>query len=165
MCILMRPYESGRVALVDADDFWDLADYDWYVTAGGYAFRNTSTDKTINRPVYMHRQILQTPIGFETDHVNGDKLDNRRANLRVCTRQQNTWNRRKLSTRETLSPYKGVWVDGFAWIAQITVDGQLVKSEHFAVEEEAARAYDDLARKHFGAFARLNFPHDGEQAA
>lgn len=156
--------DGGDVALVDEADFWVLADYAWFLM-NGYACAWID-----GRGVLMHRIVAAAPSGLQTDHINGDTLDNRRANLRVCTVEQNHANRRKPrhhAGRPTTSRYKGVmWVAReSAWVAHITVSGQRAYLGRFSDESAAARAYDDAARKHFGAFARVNFPHNDEQSA
>jgi hypothetical protein len=90
------------------------------------------------------------------DHINGDTLDNRRANLRVCTKSENNRNRRKL--HPTTSRFKGVYKNTKPWIALIECNGKQFVLGRFASEEEAALAYDKAAKEHFGSFARLNFP-------
>ena len=120
--------------------------------------------------VYMHRVITGAREGEHVDHINGNTLDNRRNNLRKCSAQDNVRNRRKPSHRAgrpTTSIYKGVsWQPRESrWYATIGINGQQIVLGRFTDEIEAAHAYDRAARQHFGAFARLNFPRDGEQAA
>jgi hypothetical protein len=106
----------------------------------------------------MHRLIMGAPKGMVVDHINRDGLDNRRANLRVCTQSQNRAN----SVKPPLcsSSFKGVkrWRDG--WTAQITVSGKKKHLGVFDAEVVAAQAYDNAAIQYFGEFARLNFPTD-----
>lgn len=95
---------------------------------------------------------------LEVDHANGDRLDNRYCNLRICTRTQNQQNRGQPRLRKCVpsSRYKGVRRSG-KWAAQI---GENQKKRHlglFETEQEAASAYDRAARQIFGPFARLNF--------
>ena len=91
-----------------------------------------------------------------TDHRNGNGLDNRRANLRICTLSENRMSSRK---REGCSSqYKGIAWDKYRqkWQAYINVDGKRQHLGRFEDEREAARAYDQAAKKRFGNFARLN---------
>jgi hypothetical protein len=92
------------------------------------------------------------------DHINGDGLDNRRANLRIVTAQQNNWNRRFRRTGR--SKYTGVTWDGRRdkWRADIYENRRKIFLGHFAEEEEAARAYDSAAKENRGEYAVLNFP-------
>lgn len=106
----------------------------------------------------MHRLIMAAPKGVEVDHVNGDGLDNRRANLRLVTRSQNAKN---LPAQEgRASPFKGVMIrkgrNGVRFLAAIQQDRERLKIGTYASEHEAARAYDAAARLFHGAFARTN---------
>lgn len=110
----------------------------------------------VHRLVLPHKSSRQSHI----DHVNGDRLDARRDNLRVATPAQNQANRKKAEGKT--SRYKGVSrTRRGKWYAQITVNYVAINLGTFACEEEAARAYDAAAVEHFGDFARLNFPGPG----
>ena len=99
---------KGKVALVDDDIFEKLNQYKWQYHGKGYAIRSV-TEHGKNRGILMHREILKTPEGMETDHRNGNKLDNQRCNLRVCTAVQNRRNR--AATKSNTSGYKCVYWD------------------------------------------------------
>jgi hypothetical protein len=104
----------------------------------------------------MHRVIVQAKRGMDVDHINHDGLDNRRANLRVCSHAENIRNKRK--SRGTSSIYKGVsWHKSRGkWEAYIIVSGRKTHLGLYADEAEAARAYNEAAREMFGEFAFLN---------
>ena len=104
----------------------------------------------------MHRIILNCPEGFEGDHINRNKLDNQKSNLRIVTRQQNNINRD--SFRNSTSEYKGVtWHKGDQrWHAQIRHNNQLLFLGAFNEEKIAAAAYNHYAEKYFGKYAVLN---------
>jgi len=107
----------------------------------------------------MHRLIMGvTDRRVWTDHINHDGLDNRRANLRVCTNRQNQRNQRAQGVPKT-SRYKGVWFSTreHCWTAQIAVGDNRIHLGYFTSEESAAVAYDNAARKYFGEFAQTNF--------
>ena len=107
----------------------------------------------------MHREIMQAPDGVDVDHIDTSNLNNTRQNLRVCTHGQNTANRRKPAHKNgTHSRFKGVtWhKSSERWVAQLRVNYRLVTIGYFKDEREAALAYNEAARKHFGEFARLN---------
>ena len=152
----------GLVALVDDEDLERLAPYRWAArpasnTPGGwYAHRNDPVLGT----VYLHRQLMGVGRGDpDVDHVNGDGLDNRRANLRLASRSQNLANRGK--QRGTYSSrYKGVtWLaDCRRWKAYVGIRGRTMHLGLFTDERQAALAYDRAALDAFGEFARLNFP-------
>lgn len=145
---------QGKVALVDDEDYEWLSQSKWHYTHQGYAARRAS-----GRMVLMHREIVGTEGSADTDHINGNKLDNRRCNLRVCTRSQNLINRPSLRGS---SNYKGVsWsVRDRKWLAHSYHSGKSHYIGTFDDEREAAAAYDKAAKRAFGEFARLNFPEE-----
>lgn len=98
------------------------------------------------------------PAGMLVDHINRDPADNRLCNLRLATRSQNNRNRGP-GRRDTISRFKGVSrsPDRPRWIAHLRGDDNSFVSYH-KTEVEAALAHDELARKHHGDFACLNFP-------
>jgi hypothetical protein len=155
------PLTQGQFALVDDADYDWLMQWKWSSlkrkTGLFYAVR---TD-TQNKMVYMHRSINDTDGGFWTDHVNGNGLDNRRLNLRTCSKQQNAYNRRK-TERETSSRYKGVSLykrnHTNPWMARIKYDGKSLHIGYYPTEADAARAYDIKALEMFGKYASVNFP-------
>ncbi|WP_374756639.1 HNH endonuclease [Dyadobacter bucti] len=101
----------------------------------------------------MHRQIMGFPSGMEIDHIDRQKLNNCRSNLRICTKAENTRN----------SKAKGSSLKGTTfiprlnkWMARIRVDGKLFHLGVFSSVVEASKAYDDAAKVHFREFAFLN---------
>jgi hypothetical protein len=106
----------------------------------------------------MHREIMRPPEGKIVDHENHNKLDNTRANLRVCTQGENMRNTGKRNG--TSSRFRGVSYSKRygKWRARICFEGKCADLGLFTEEEEAARAYDRKAVELFGEFARLNFP-------
>jgi hypothetical protein len=107
-------------------------------------------------PILQKKSKMGTQDVF-VDHINGNGLDNRKSNLRICTHQQNCENSRK--RKKSFSKYKGVYWSKNAkkWVAQITIDGKSKHLGYFELEEDAAAAYDKAAVKYFGEFACLNF--------
>jgi hypothetical protein len=101
---------------------------------------------------------MNAPAGSIVDHKYGDGLDNRKINLRIATEAQNRYNRRKTSKR-TSSKYKGVYYKKQCskYCAVIGCNGKKTFLGHFDNEIDAAKAYDEAAKKLFGEFARLNF--------
>lgn len=153
------PLSRGRNAIVD-DDMWDeLSQWRWYCTGTGYARRTIRTEVGFCY-VLMHRLIIAAPEGSFVDHIDGDTLNNTRANLRLCNIAQNGYNRKKSPLAHT-SRFKGVSLskNKRAWRATIG-DRGIVHIGTFATEESAARAYDQEAIRRFGPFARINFPKD-----
>ena len=151
------PLTKGHVTIVDDADYESLTRWKWSYS-NGYAIRKFQTP-TGTKSLGMHQQLLQTPKGMVTDHINGDKLDNRRANLRICTYSQNTANR-PADRDNKHSHHKGVSRDKRKkknpWYAQIRADGQVRWLGSFATEREAAQAYNDAALRVHGEYAWLN---------
>ena len=143
---------QGKVAIVDDDVFDYLSQWNWFYHKG-YAARHTRrSGKSIT--IWMHRVILNTPNDFDTDHINGNSLDNRLENLRVCTMSQNQANRGKNSNNT--SGYKGVcWSKSNKnWIAFIRINGKRKHLGSFSNIIDAADAYEKAAQKIFGKYAR-----------
>jgi hypothetical protein len=139
---------------------WDLArNHTWRLMKGGYAGFQRSING-IPTNFYLHRMILNlTNNELKSDHINHDRLDNRRCNLRAVSNQQNACNRRK-TNKETSSKYIGVNFDSKRnkWRVRLNVDGQEIFIGYFNDEKEGALARDELAKQHHGEFANLNFP-------
>jgi len=153
---------QGKFAIVDPEDYERLAGYKWFAARferGFYALRTGKDSKGRQRNVRMHRVILGEPKGKIIDHINHNGLDNRRANLRVVTRQQNTWNKRK-QRGNCSSQYKGVTLFKRVgkWQARIICNGKSIFIGYFDDQIAAARAYDAKAAELYGDYAALNFP-------
>jgi len=144
-------------AIVDVEDFEWLSRFRWCVLCSREGNPRYAARRENNRFVLMHRMIADVPRGMDVDHVNGNGLDNRRHNLRVCTRSENLQNMRP---RGGSSRFKGVYWHkrDKVWRAYINVNKVRLSLGSFHDEIDAARAYDEAARKDFGDFARLNFP-------
>lgn len=149
---------QGLVAVVDDSDFDVLDQFNWHAARRArtvYAARH----KGRNKIVLMHAEIMQTPSGFDTDHIDGNGLNNVRSNLRVTTVTQNRYNQIR-KRRTATSRFRGVsWNKKLGrWVAQIRLHGQQTYLGLFDDEVEAARVYDaaGLARdpEHFTP----NFP-------
>ena len=158
------PLTSGLVAIVDDEDAAWAGQWSWHaaITRRGrdpiYARRHDGAGF-----LKMHRALLGVGAGQIIDHINGNGLDNRRCNLRICSPVENARNRRV--NRASTSGFKGVTKVPCAspWRAQIKLRSRTKYLGWFKTAEEAARAYDAAAREHFGDFAWLNF--SGEERA
>lgn len=152
------PLTQGQVALVDDEDFerTNALKWDAHKRQGGpfYAYRNKNETCRHGK---MHRFIMDAPDGMEIDHKDGNPLDNRKCNLRICSHAQNTRNQRH---KKGSSIYKGVYWDkkNEKWMASITFNYKTIWLGRHADEIEAAKVYDEKAKELFGEFARLNFP-------
>ncbi|MDD3545497.1 MAG: HNH endonuclease [Kiritimatiellae bacterium] len=158
---------TGRVTVMDAEDLhfldgWTVSLLD---SGGGYVqILGSITEKPRYRAL-LHRLILNAPRDKEVDHINGDSLDNRKANLRICDHAENLRNVKPRCNRKS-SRYKGVQLDKACpyrpWRAQVTCNGKKYHVGHFATEELAAEAYNQKSEELFGVFARVNDIASGE---
>lgn len=149
------PLTKGQFAIIDAIDMPVVGDVPWQARRDGktwYAQRAIWTGDRVTSE-HMARVIMNAPAGMQVDHIDGNGLNNRRSNLRLCTRQQNSHNTPVRS--DNLSGFKGVRTKPNGRY-QVVVNGR--SFGYFPDPVEAARAYDEAARRVFGEFARLNFP-------
>lgn len=148
---------KGKQALVDDDDFEMLSHWSWNLSSDGYA-QNSRRNPGRTSTVRMHRMVTLPDPDVDIDHINRDKLDNRKCNLRFA---DDTLNRANTPKRPgSSSRFKGVTFHHRCrkWQAQIQYRGINLYLGLFRSEEQAAKAYDRAARSHFGDFAYLNFP-------
>lgn len=143
---------QGKRAVVDDDMFEELSKHKWHF-GEGYA-RRAEYKNGWSRLVRMHHAVLPRPVNLFVDHINGDKLDNRRCNLRLVTKSQNMMN---VGNRaNTKSGFKGVSLFQKGWKAYINKDRKQIHLGCFNTPEKAAQAYNDAALKYHGEYARLN---------
>lgn len=146
-CIL----RNGDSFVFDAEDFPVVKSHKWSVENSGYIHTTVNGKHT-----RLHNQLLDVPKGMVVDHINGDRRDNRKINLRVASNMENCRNQ-KLSSRNT-SGYKGVSYDSRRkkYAAYIMVNYHNFFLGYYDNPKEAALAYDKAASFYFGEFARLN---------
>lgn len=145
---------QGRFTLVDDQDHETFGKVKWCVS-NGYVARGVGGRKN-RKTLLLHKEIMKTPKGMDTDHINGDKLDNRRENLRIATRSQNMAN--LANPINNKSGYKGViWYKRDKnWRAFIKVDYKQIHLGYFDDKTEAAKAYNLAALEKYGKYAFLN---------
>lgn len=149
----------GQCTAVDDDDYEWVSKVKWYARKNGstyYACRNKMTDVG-QRVFFLHNYIVSHAKGLYVDHINGDGLDNRKSNLRICTFSQNLCN--KARYKNNTSGYKGVSWNNHAkrWECQIRHGGVKDFLGYFDDPVEAAQTYDAAAIAFFGEFAKTNF--------
>lgn len=146
--------------LIDKEDQHLLSINSWRIVKG-YVQRHRPKGQ---KEIMLHRLIIACPKGMYVDHINGNKLDNRRSNLRIVTPSQSIMNTKRCS--DSLSKYKGIsWhKKNKRWFAKIVINGKNKHLGSFKSSKEAAIAYDNSARFLFGEYARLNFPKNGERS-
>lgn len=150
------PLTMGMVAIVDETDAAAVQQYKWHASKtsdGHYYARGYVQQSGKWVKVYMHRYLTGAAKGVDVDHKNGNALDNRRINLRVCTHADNQRNQRRNSKNTT--GYKGVSFDKARgkYIASIQVLGTQIHLGRFSTAEEASKAYEEAASRYHGEFA------------
>lgn len=152
--IPMQGVNRGKFALVDEADFFTLMLWAWGVCRCGYARRGNK-----GKIMWMSHAVMGDTQGLCVDHINGDRLDNRRCNLRLATYGQNNAGKR-LVKRRSKSGFRGVYLitRSKKFSAQIRYGNVTHYLGSFVTPEAAARAYDAEATRVWGEFARLNFP-------
>lgn len=156
---------TTAVALCSDQDYAYLMQWQWsYSKKNGYAVRYTAREG-VRKSIWMHREVmsrmLATPIptGMQVDHIlpdRAERINNQRENLRLATRSQNQWNKRR--PHHSTTGYKGVNAHLGKFDAHLKFYGKRLHLGRFDTAEEAALMYDVAARIFFGEFAHLNLP-------
>jgi len=159
------PLNHGKFAVIDPEDYFRVCRYNWRCRLDGNTYYANTSRRIKGRMkiIFMHRLILKAPKHKLVDHIDGNGLNNRKANLRLCNYTQNAWNRRPAAGGH--SKYKGVtWHNNSkGWYVRICKDYKNIYIGCFDNEIEAALAYDRKAKKLFGEFAYLNFPESARE--
>jgi hypothetical protein len=142
---------NGVAFLFDAEDYETVSNRTWHLSKRGYI-----TTKILRKNVPLHKLLIKADKGYDIDHISGDKLDNRRGNLRICSHQQNCFNQKKRITNS--SGYVGVCKKKGMnkYEAYINYNAKKIHLGLFENAEKAAVERDKAAIKYFGEFARLN---------
>jgi hypothetical protein len=145
--------KKGELIFVDDDDYVIISQYTWGVMTNGYVA--TSKRKPDKGKILLHRLITDAPAGKFVDHKNGNKCDNRKSNLRLCSNQQNQHNQ---TVRRGKSIFKGVSYHATRkrWYGSICHNNKSIHLGSFDNELDAAKAYNNKAKELFGEFANLN---------
>lgn len=152
---------NGYEALIDQEDLKLINNKSWFgqgVKSRGYIYAASSFCIDGKwKIIYLHRLILNAKHGQFVDHINGNTLDCRKSNLRICDNKTNQFNQRKVRGK---IPLKGVTFEAGKYRARIRHNGGKINLGSFDTMEEAARAYDKKAFDLRGEFAVLNYPKD-----
>ena len=120
--------------ICDATDFDLVSKHTWHLTSHGYALTSITGADGKQRLLYLQRLLMNPPADMQVDHINGIKHDNRRSNLRIVTRQENSHNMRSAkgySWSKSRSKYK----------ANITLNNKIIYLGYYKTETEARQAY------------------------
>ncbi len=154
------PLTQGQFAQVDDSDYDFLMQWKWHAELRDkiwYARRGRLISDSSHGNLYMHRIIMKPVRELVVDHIDHNGLNNQKSNLRICTRQQNQFNGSK--QENSTSGFYGVRWDKARtkWCAELKINSKKVYMKRFSCEIEAAKAYDEVAKKYRGDFANLNF--------
>lgn len=148
---------NGEIALIDAEDWPEVSRHKWHcqISKSGahYAYANIRVDGK-RKCIGLHQFVMGIVLPLTVDHIDHNTLDCRKANLRIATPTQQNANRR--ISKNNKSGYKGVFFYGNRY--RVNVQTRWVRGAAYHTAEEAARAYDRIAKERFGEFAVLNFP-------
>lgn len=153
--IIIFPLSNGHNAFIDSDDLEKVSNFKWYARKGKRGVYYATS--TLHKNVHMHRLILGvTDRKVFVDHKDHNGLNNTKENLRAVTNSQNMMNSRP--NKNTTSKYKGVyWAkDKGKWTAQIKINSKMKYIGRFHIEDDAAIAYNEMAKEYFGEYAYIN---------
>lgn len=144
---IYMPANNGKHFIIDKEDFDLVHSYNWNIRKDGYVY-NTKVG-------YLHRLLMNTPKGYMTDHIDHNRLNNRKSNLRICLNSNNLMN---MISKTGSSKFKGVCWHKKAkkWVSSIRVNNKHMHLGCFDNEVDAAKAYNEAANKYFKQYAKIN---------
>jgi HNH endonuclease len=158
---ISTPKYPNTFTMVDDEDYDWLNQWKWYLNTDRYVIRANRVCG-VRKTTWMHRELIKPEIGVFVDHIDGNKLDNRKGNLRICTPSENSRNRGPNKSRNL--PKGAHWKPrDNIFHSQIKVNYKAIHLGRFATAQEAANAYNEAAIKYHGEFARINKPIEANQ--
>ena len=153
-------FSDGFCFVIDPDDFPRVSEHSWSHGKRGYAVYHTSRRSPEGqKAIPLHRFLMRPPDNMDVDHISGDKLDNRKCNLRLCSHQQNMFNQKKRETNT--SGFMGVSQHSCGrFEAYVHKNGKKHYLGLYDTAELAARARDRAAQELYGIYAKLNYPRE-----
>lgn len=141
-------------SIIDIDDIEKIKNYKWGLDSKGYVKRNNESSKTIK----LHNYIMgyDCDDNYYYDHIDRNPLNNRKSNLRVCTKQQNTWNRSISSRNTTGTPGLYFKKSRNKWTVTFRINGKSIQIGSFKTKEEAISARKEAELKYYGEFSIYN---------
>lgn len=150
---------KGKYVLIDDDIFSTASKYRWYLSRDGYAVSNSTNHDVTRKTIWIQTLVLKIKKGMRRDHINGNKLDNRRKNLRYCTPAQNIVNSKIQKSNN--SGYKGVcWYKpknekiGY-WYVQLSLNNKRIYLGRYKNKLEAIKIFRKEAKKHYGEYYKF----------
>ena len=143
--------EEVARALIDLEDVERVKNYKWgLISSTGYVSNSTNVS-------LLHRFIMNCPDDMVVDHINHNKLDNRKENLRICTQQQNNMNK-KMKSNNTSGVVGVSWDKTHSkWIAHIGLNGKLINLGYYSTKKEAIKARQEAEIEHFGEYRNTTY--------
>jgi len=156
--VVNSPKYGQKIILIDSEDYELVSKYKWTIWSHGKSGTLYATTNFNGETHLLHRFILglKKHSKFIGDHKDGNGLNNCRSNLRICTQKDNSKNQKV--SKLSVTGFRGVhWYKAYScYMVQITVNYQKIFIGYFKDKIEAAKAYNEVASKHHGEFAKLN---------
>lgn len=148
--------EEKAKAIIDLDDIEKCSNYKWSYCNGGYVICESKN-------ILLHRFIINCNKDMFVDHINHNKLDNRKSNLRMCSQQENNQNKGIQSNNTSGCPGVNYRKDRGKWRAYICINGKQTHLGFFNTKEEAIKVRKEAEEKYFGEFRNKELDEDKER--